>query len=347
MTSLTQRTLTLVSCLGLLATAACAPPEAVDSEPLPEDHSALVERAKEEGSVTLGAGGHTKPQAELLAKEFEKEYGIEVTYVRENSGQIAQKVEAQGEGNLPFDVVSLNDGGTMQQWADDDLLAEVPVDNADDILEPLVPDAEYTPFTWYALGFAYNSSRTTKAEVPQTWEDLATANGKKAVADPSASGAALTFATAMEEIDDDFMPTVGKDKGLVTDSALALSQLLTTGEAKWGIPGIESDVMTARSSGEPLAMAYPKGEIGSMPSFAAPLDGVSNPASARLLVQFMLSEDFQSKQVGIGSRSVLDGQDVPKGGQEIAPEDMLVLTPTSLEESKEEVTAGFDEAFGR
>lgn len=347
MKPLTRRMITLTLSAGLLATAACAPPEAADTEPLPSDHDALVERAQEEGEVSLGAGGHTKPQAELLAKEFEKKYDIEVSFVRENSGQIAQKVAAQGEGNRPFDVVSLNDGGTMQQWADDGLLAEVPVDNADNVLEPLRPEAEYTPFTWYALGFAYNSSRTKESEVPATWQELATAKGKKAVADPSSSGAALTFATAMKEIDDQFIPTAGKTKGLVTDSALALSQLLTTGEAKWGIPGIESDVMTARSSGEPLAMSYPEGLIGSMPSFVAPLDGITNPASARLLVQFMLSEEFQSKQVGIGSRSVLEGQAVPEGGQEIRPEDMLVITPETLETSKDEITSGFDVAFNR
>ncbi|WP_435202359.1 ABC transporter substrate-binding protein [Janibacter sp. GS2] len=347
MNSLTRRTATTVLSLGLLATTACAPPEAADTEPLPDDQSELVERAKEEGEVTLGAGGHTKPQAELLAKEFEKKYGIEVTFIRENSGQIAQKIEAQGEGNRPFDVVSLNDGGTMQQWADDDLLAEAPIENEDDILDPLLPDAQYTPFTWYALGFAYNTSRTTEAEVPGSWQELASAKGRKAVADPSASGAALTFATGMQEIDADFLDTVGGQKPLVTDSALALSQMLTTGEAKWGIPGIESDVMTARSAGEPLAMAYPQGQIGSMPSFVAPLTKVSNPASARLLVQFMLSDEFQAQQVGIGSRSVLDGADVPEGGQEIAIPDMLVLTPKSLEDSKEEVTTSFDEAFGR
>ena len=176
MNSLTRRTLTLTVGIGLFATAACAPPETADTEPLPDDHDALVERAKEEGEVSLGAGGHTKPQAELLAKEFEKKYDIKVTYVRENSGQIAQKIEAQGEGNRPFDVVSLNDGGTMQQWADDGLLAEVPIDNSDDLLSPLVPDdASYTPFTWYALGFAYNSSRTEESEVPKTWQELATA----------------------------------------------------------------------------------------------------------------------------------------------------------------------------
>ncbi|UTT66527.1 extracellular solute-binding protein [Janibacter sp. CX7] len=347
MTPLTRNALALTITLGLAATAACAPPQAADTEPLPDDQSALVERAKEEGEVRLGAGGHTKPQADLLAKEFKKKYGIEVKYVRENSGQIAQKVEAQGEGNRPFDVVSLNDGGTMKQWADDGLLEEAPVDNLDDVLPPLQSDAAYVPFTWYALGFAYNSSRTEAADVPKTWEELSKAQGKKAVADPSASGAALTFATGMQEIEPDFVPTVGKDKSLVTDSALALSQLLTTGEATWGIPGIESDVATARAAGEPLAMAYPEGKIGSMPSFAAPLKGVANPAAARLLIQFMLSDDFQAQQVGIGSRSVLADQEVPEGGQEIDAKDMLVLTPESLEESKEEVTTGFDEAFGR
>lgn len=345
MNSLTRRTVTTIVSLGLLTTAACAPPEAADTDALPEDQDALIERAKEEGEVTLGAGGHTKPQASLLAKEFEKKYDIKVTFIRQNGGEIAQKVEAQGESNRPFDVISLNDGGTMQQWVEDEVILPAPLENEGDIFEPLVPEADYIPFTWSALGFAYNTSRTKDADVPKSWQDVASAEGRKAVADPSSSGAALTYATGMKQIDNDFLPKVGAQKPLVTDSALALSQMVITGEAEWAIPGIEADVATARSAGEPIAMGYPKGKIGVMSSYTAPLNNASNPASARLLVQFMLSEEFQAKQVGIGSRSVLEAVEAPEDSPQIDLEDMLVLAPKDIEDSKEEVTGSFEESF--
>lgn len=337
--------LTLVFGVGLMT--ACNPPSDSDSaEALPDDHDELVAMAQEEGVVQLGAGGHTERQAELLAAEFEDAYGVEVQFVRENSGQIAQKVEAQlSGGNMAFDAISLNDTSTLDSWAEEGVIATGAVDSDDDVMETLsTADAHYHPFTWAALGYSYNTARVDEGDTPTTWEELAAANGTKVVAEPGSSGAALTFAATMAEVDDGFFGALGDGEVLTAESALALGQTIATGEADYGIPGIEHDVATAQDAGEPLTMGYPEGDLGVMTSYIADLDSADNPAAARLLVQFSMSPEFQEAQRDIGSRSTLDEFASPDNVEEIDEERLVVLDESELAANRDDIIAEFDEA---
>lgn len=339
----------LTTAAALLA--GCGAPEtsSASAKELPTSSEDLVAQAKEEGEVVLGAGGHTREQAQLLADEFEKKYGITVTFVRESGGDISQKVAAQlSAGALQFDVISLNDEATLRTWAEDGVLAEPSIENRDDVLATLDAsgDAPYLPFTWAAMGYSYNSAKIDPDAAPATWDELAQQPGVFAVADPNSSGAALTFVAAMNEINEGFLPALGESEPLLSDSALALTQLVATGEADYGIPGIEADVATARSAGEPLAMGYPDGQIGILSSFITSLEGSPHPAAARLLVQFQLSDEFQATQAGIGSRSVLAGAPVPDGAADIAEDRLVVIDSADLSTQKDALLELFDKSFG-
>lgn len=333
--------------LGMLT--ACNPPSEStgNAENLPSDQQALITQAREEGQVSLGAGGHTVSQAQLLADEFEAEYGIKVNFIRENSGQIAQKLEAQmSGGNVSFDVVSLNDTSTLDTWTKEGVLADAEIVNAADIFEPLqVEESIYYPFTWSVLGYSYNSSRTAVGDAPASWDDLAKADGTKAVADPGSSGAALAFAGVMDEIDSSFFPQLGEGEVLTSESALALGQMVATGEASFGIPGIESEVATAQLAGEPIKMGYPAGDLGAMSSYISALSSASSPAAARLLVQFAMSPDFQQAQLEIGSRSTLGDLPAAESTEEIDQERIVVLDQASLVEERERIVKEFEEAI--
>lgn len=332
--------------LGLLT--ACNPPtsSATASADLPESHDELVQLAQEEGTVRLGAGGHTQAQAQLLADKFEDAYGIKVEFIRENSGQIAQKLEAQlSGGNVSFDVVSVNDASTMEGWVEDGTIADAALPNGDGLMAALaLEDASFYPFTWAALGYSYNSATMDKSEAPTTWEELAAADGNKAVADPGSSGAALTFAAIMDEVDSSFFPALGQGKVLTSDSALALGQMVATGEATFGIPGIEHDIATAQLAGEPLAMGYPEGRIGAMASYMASLESAAHPAAARLLVQFAMSPEFQTAQTEIGSRSTLSDIPAPSRAEEIASERIVVVDHEKLATNRDDIIQNFEKA---
>lgn len=334
-----------------IAIAGCSAPESSSqsAEDLPTDQEELVAAAQEEGAVSIGAGGHTREQVELLASSFEDEYGIKVTFVRASGGDIAQQLQAQlSAESLQFDVVSLNDEATLSTWSEEGVLADPELENREELLEPLATpeDAAHVPFTWAAMGYSYNEASTDPASLPTSWTELAQQPGVFAVANPNSSGAALTFVAAMEQIEPEFFPTLGKSQTLISDSALALTQLVATGEADFGIPGIEADVATAANAGEPLAMGYPKGDIGVLTSFIAPLADAPHPAAARLLVQYQMSEEFQNIQAGIGSRAVLTDADVPEGAEELSEDRLVVIQADELSAQKEELLAVFSEAMG-
>jgi iron(III) transport system substrate-binding protein len=339
----------LVALAAAALVAACgSPPAGKSAADLPTSAAELVAQARQEGAVVIGAGGHTRDQVQLLADTFRAKYGIPVTFVRESSGDIAQKTQAQlTSRSLQFDVVSLNDEATLRSWSESKVLTDAAVANRDRILRPLSTDnAPYQPFTWAALGYSYNSARLPAASAPASWDALAAHPGVFAVADPRSSGAALTFVAAMSDIDPRFLPALAGAKTLVSNSALALTQLLATGEADFGVPGIEADIATARKAGEPLAVGYPEGRIGTLPSYVAAMAQAPHPAAARLLVQFLLSEEYQAAQSGIGSRSVLTGAPDPDGAVHIAPDRLVVIDPADLAARKDALLKSFATTVG-
>lgn len=309
--------------------------------------SSLVEQAKKEGEVTAALGGHTQDQAKDLADAFEKKYGIKVTFVREASGKIAQKVQAQSSsGKIQFDVVSLNDEGTLASWGEDGLLATPDIPNRDDIIGSLGSKSAsaYVPFAWQPLGFVYNEAKTKDA--PTTWKELTEAGGVTAVASPAASGAALTFFTAMASEQPELVDELSTGKTLTTDSALALTQLVATGDADFGVPASEPSVLDAKKAGEPLAMGYPEGKLVALPGYMASFEKCDHPAAGKLLVQFALSEEYQAHQAEQQTRSVLSTVSAPEGIIEIPESRMVVVPSEKVSASHDEVVAAFTKALG-
>lgn len=348
--ALARRLLAGTAVLSLALLTACNPPSSssnASASELPDSQDQLVSQAQKEGTVSLGAGGHTKEQAQLLADKFKDKYGITVEFIRENGGQISQKLQAQlSAGNVSFDVISLNDTSTLQKWSDDGTLADAQIPTADKVIKKFqITGGNYYPFTWQALGFSYNSAKIDQSKLPGTWAELAQAPGPKAVANAGTSGAALTFAAIMDQIQPPFMDNLSQGNILLSDSALALGQMVATGEADYGVPGVEQDVATAQLAGEPLKMGYPEGKIGAVPSYMGALSAAAHPAAARLLVQFAMSEEYQKAQTEIGSRATLTGIAAPKTAEELTDDRVVVLDEETLAKNRDQVLADFKESF--
>lgn len=335
----------VIAGVALAALTACNPPREGGTEEVSEDQTELIEQAQAEGVVRLGTGGHTEDHAALAAEAFEEKYGIRVEYVREGSGQIVQKVEAQATGgNVAFDVVGLLDSETMQRWADDDFIVDAEVPNVGDVVEPFRDESvPYYPIYYSVVGFSYNEVRNP--EPPTTWEELANADGTIGIGNPATSGTSLNFAAAMDEIYPDFYTEVGQGASvIIADSALGLGQLVITGEVDYAVPGSEQDVFVSAAAGEPIAMGYPDGELTGTVSYVAALADAANPAAARLFVQFSLSEEFQELQAQTGTRSVLPGIASPDGLRDVEPADLVIFDQSTLAALRDQLVASFDAA---
>lgn len=321
------------------------PSEPAGSGVSAEDFDAdLVEAAQEEGDVVIYAGGHTRPGLELIEAEFEEAFGIPVTSVREDSGGVVQSIEAELEsGSLNADVVSLTDAPTMFRWADEGTTTEVDLPNAGDLLDGFYDDTTpQAPYSVVAMGIMYNDSTS---EAPTSWADFATGEeGAIVASDPSASGTALMFFHLMEQIiGEDWMDDLADREVAVTESSLSLSQLVVTGEADFGLPAIESAVISAAQEGEPLVTAFPEEGVPAFASELAALADATNPAAAELLVQFHLNADVQQALTEIGARSILDDAPQPDGGADLSGIELVTPDYAALEDDAEEIRDRFDE----
>ncbi|WP_346619460.1 extracellular solute-binding protein [Blastococcus montanus] len=311
----------------------------------------LITAAQEEGGVVLYGGGHTRPGVELLQERMQELFGIQLTFTREDSGAVANSIAAElASGSLNADVVSLTDPETMMQWAEEGVIADANVPNADEIIDGLDdPETPQVPYSLVPLGLMYNSANTDAADLPTTWEELASGDyGTIVSADPGASGTALSFYTTLSgELGDEWMEQLSQRNVIVTDSSLALAQLVLTGEADLGIPAIESAVISTAAEGEPLAIAFMEDGVPTFTSEVAMLADAPHPNAAELLVQYHLSEDFQTALTELGGRSVLENGPQPAEGADLSD---VTLLPADLEEIAsrgDEVVARFAELFGR
>ena len=311
----------------------------------------LIEAAQGEGGVVLYAGGLTRPSLELLQERVQQLFGIQVTFTREDSGAIANSISAElASGSVNADVVSLTDPATMQDWADEGVIADADVPNLDDVRAGLDdPGNPQVPYSLVPLGIMYNSANTDPADLPTTWQELASEDfGAVISADPGASGTALAYYTMITGLyGEEWLEQLAEQQVAVTDSSLALAQLVLTGEADIGIPAIESAVLSAAEEGEPLEIAFMEDGVPSFASELAMLTDAPHPNAAELLVQYHLSEDFQAALAEQGGRSVLEGGPQPPTGVDLSDATLLTADLTEIQDRGEDVVARFAELFNR
>lgn len=318
---------------------------------IPGISAELIADAQAEGGVVLYAGGHTRPSLDLLAERMQELFGVQVTFTREDSGAIANSVSAElASGSLNADVVSLTDAATMQDWADQGVITDADVPNLDDVTEGLDDAASpQVPYSLVPLGIMYNSAQTDPDELPSTWEELATGDfGTIVTSDPGASGTALSYYTMLDELyGPEWLENLAQRQPIVTDSSLALAQLVLTGEADLGIPAIESAVLSAAEEGEPLDIAYMEDGVPVFATEVAALTDAPHPSAARLLMQYHLSEDFQAALVDQGGRSVLTEAAQPPNAADLSEATLLSTTLQDVQTRGPDVVAAFAELFGR
>lgn len=305
----------------------------------------LVKAAQKEGGVVIRAGGHTRPVLEALQKDMQNKFGIRMQFTRVDSSKVVNAVSAElASGNVSTDVVSLTDPGAMQKWNTDGVLADAGISNLDDMEDGMHAEGEnQIAYSFVPLGVMYNSSNTKTKDVPTTWEELSKQDfGKVITSNPNASGTALAFYTALDGMyGEQWVKDFSTHNPTVTDSSLALAQLVLTGEDDLGIPAIESAVSDAAKQGEPLKIAFMKDMVPTFPTEIAVLNDAPHPNAAKLLVQYHLSEEFQNELVKMGGRSVLKNAPTPPNSIDLSDYKIVPVSLADIAKRGDAVSAYF------
>lgn len=308
------RTLSPLFGLALL-TAACGgetadPTMADEVDPDEVGEVEDVEVDIDDDSLVIYGAIHEEEIARLAAA-FEQATGISTEFVRGSAGELAARIQAEGDN--PLGDVVLGGPSEIHEALVPDFLRpyESPV-----AIEDYDPDFYHSEHYWHgfyigALGLAINTERWEAEfgdqEYPQTWDELLDEqySGSLAIALPASSGTAYNFLVTQvfrlgEDPAWDWLTDFNDTVGQYTTSGAAPARMAAAGEFLMGIT-FGHDVLKPIDAGFPLELVYPA-ETGFEIGAVSIIEGGPNPQAAEVFTDWMLGQDANQLHTDLSMR---------------------------------------------
>lgn len=315
-----RKTLVLSAVLALTLTACGAPAESASEAKTVEfsNLEELVTAAEAEGSVRLYTS-LLEPDLVKLVAGFEAKYDIDVEDVRLGGTDAMNRFDSESAAKArSADVVLVNDTSYFGAATEKGIITPLDETGVLDVVpgfpkEMLLDEENTAVLTVTNNGVAYNSDLVKAEDVPKSWEELLDPKwkGKILMVSPDASLAnVLTWDIVSKSQDEGFLGKLGAQVARYYPNLVPMHEALAAGEGQLALPSPEFFVAAQTAGGKPLGFGslspnyYPAQAVGV--SSAA-----EHPAAARLLTQYLLSEEgVATITAGAGVFSPYD-KDIP------------------------------------
>ena len=277
----------------------------------------LVAAAQAEGELTV-YGSCEEPYLAAAAKNFEKEFGIKVSYLRLSTGEVQAKITEE-KGNPSADVWFGGTNDPYNESAKLGLLMAYEAKNAKNLASPMYRDADGY---WYGiykgiLGFMVNTEELKRLnlEAPKGWDDLLKPEYKDKIwlSNPNTAGTAKLVINTLVQLkghDEAMKYFVELDKNIAqyTKSGSGPSKKVGIGECVIAIGFLHDGITQILDGYDNIALIIPEEgtsfEIGSTVDLVIPSSGTSfeigataifkgakHPNAAKLWIEYALSPD--------------------------------------------------------
>ena len=260
----------------------------------------LVAAAQAEGELTV-YGSCEEPYLAAAAKNFEKEFGIKVSYLRLSTGEVQAKITEE-KGNPSADVWFGGTNDPYNESAKLGLLMAYEAKNAKNLASPMYRDADGY---WYGiykgiLGFMVNTEELKRLnlEAPKGWDDLLKPEYKDKIwlSNPNTAGTAKLVINTLVQLkghDEAMKYFVELDKNIAqyTKSGSGPSKKVGIGECVIAIGFLHDGITQILDGYDNIALIIPEEgtsfEIGSTAIF----EGCAHENAAKLWIEYALSPD--------------------------------------------------------
>ena len=260
----------------------------------------LVAAAQAEGELTV-YGSCEEPYLAAAAKNFEKEFGIKVSYLRLSTGEVQAKITEE-KGNPSADVWFGGTNDPYNESAKLGLLMAYEAKNAKNLASPMYRDADGY---WYGiykgiLGFMVNTEELKRLnlEAPKGWDDLLKPEYKDKIwlSNPNTAGTAKLVINTLVQLkghDEAMKYFVELDKNIAqyTKSGSGPSKKVGIGECDIAIGFLHDGITQILDGYDNIALIIPEEgtsfEIGSTAIF----EGCAHENAAKLWIEYALSPD--------------------------------------------------------
>ena len=343
----------ILAAMMLLSMVSIASADVADFDP------ELVAAAQAEGELIV-YGSCEEAYLIAAAQQFEKEFGIKVSYQRLSTGEVQAKIEEEA-GNPSGDVWF---GGTTDPYnesAKAGLLEAYEAKNASHLAGPMYRDAEGQ---WYGiykgiLGFMVNTEELTRLglEAPADWDDLLKPEYKDLIwlSNPNTAGTAKLVINTMVQMkghDEAMKYFVELDKNIAqyTKSGSGPSKKVGIGECVIGIGFLHDGITQILSGYDNIALVIPSSgtsfEIGATAIFK----GAKHMNAAKLWIEYALSPDCVNlaKENESFQFLVIDNAEQPKEATEFGldPNNVIDYDFEDAKNNTSTYVADFQNALG-
>ncbi len=289
------------------------------------DWDKTVAAAKAEGKVVFYSGLVGSPSTILIARAFERTYGITAEFLDLRISEIRERMRAeQISGRVIGDVLSTSYNVTTS------------IDNNEGYLQPLrgfpnktrvragskIDNPSGTEVSAYMLkyGMLANIKLVSSGDEPKSWKDLANPKwaGKILADDPRALGGGFNaFVAQHDTFGDDFLKQLAGQRLSFSRDLRESERRVARGEFPLYAPFLFNDFSSLR--GLPIKAIVPAEGVAYVQFVASMMKNAPHPNAALVLINFMLSDEAQLIYAREGLGPVIDGID------EKIPEDLRPL----------------------
>jgi len=328
------------------APAAAAKP--ADAKPTASD-KADVEAAKKEGAVVWYTSTPLR-QAQVVAEAFEKQYGFKVEVFRTGGEQVIQRFNTElAAGKTVVDLLTASDPAAFNQMAQKKQLVPFRPEYFDKVSKVARNEEGY----WVAqrlnlTTMAFRSDKESEADMPKKWAD---------VADPKYKGKLVHADPAFTAIAQQIVGTFARDKGwgfyeslkkndmMIVQGHQQLAQILSLGERTIAAEAGDSDMWDLRRQGVQVKSIYPEDGVFVIPAPTGIVANSPHPNAAKLLAEFMLSDEAQKLFPAEGFYAARNDMPAPEGNPKLETLKLIEIDLEYVEKNAQDTKQRFAEIF--
>ena len=280
----------------------------------PADWNKIVADAKKEGSVNFYTGLPGNATTRKINDAFEKKYGINVKVIELRATELRERIRAERVGNnATADVMHTSANQTRQISMDDKTVDKIgPLPNGNrlraDLQESWVDRDINIPTFLLNYSILVNSK-----EVPETitsWNDLLNPKYKgKILADDfrAIGGGSSYFSVTYEKLGKQFHEKLAQQNVAFTRDMREAERRVARGEYAIYLPWLLNYLPSLK--GLPVKAAIPNEGVVYLPYASSILTKAPHPNAARVLIDFMLSDEGQAIYASEGLLPTVAGQE--------------------------------------
>lgn len=237
--------------------------------------------------------------AALKEKFMDKYPHVNMDYYTAGTGNVMTKLATEQQaGGISADLIWVGDPTNYIKFKEDGVLMAYDSPVAKDIPAKFKdPDNMYISGRLVMLGFVYNPTLLTYEEAPKTWEDLLKPEFKDYIGmtDPTSSGTTFNTVAGLVQHPDygwDYIRALKNNGVKLENGSSGVVNNVGSGEYKVSI-GVDYIARSVKAQGALVDFIYPEKNIPIIESPLAIINNTKNEEAAKLLYDFIISEDGQ------------------------------------------------------